>query len=304
MDSNNLYYVKRVNFANELRYSLIEKDKIDNLRISSFFRDYSKSNVSSKRIRDLKRSKRNFIEKALHNFSSEVSLSFLTLTYSQNMQDLELAKKDLSNFFRSLKNSFKKDIKYSYVYEFQSRGAIHFHVLINVSKNNLLKKAVKYWKKYNPYCQGVDIQNVKSPSRKIKYMTKYMVKEYEALVDISKFHNINSNVKLYQFSANCDNPIVDVFLVNFEPLKFHEVFNAMEWGYIYSCSFHSDICSFDFSSSDCIHREIDFCIEGCLGFHGFSSRSNLAKDPFINVEKFVYVPFCSDMVDGDIFEFK
>lgn len=289
------YYVKRVQYGSQLRYSFIESVKVHDLRISSFFRDFEKSSVGEKRLRDLKRSKRNFIEKSIHNFSNEKSLSLITLTYSENFQDLSIAKSHIALFFRKLNSQFKKVIKYSYVFEFQSRGAIHFHILINVSKNNVLKKSILSWKKFNVNCQGVDVRRVRKPIAAINYLTKYMVKEYESIVELSKIKTVNLNVKLYQFSKSCVMPNVEIFLIDLSDVDFLRIFASMSWGYMYQCRFHDKECLGDYVYCDHVPR--DFCVEGCLGFHGFSSRSDVVNDPIKFYDKKFYAPICLDLDD-------
>ncbi|WP_174479994.1 rolling circle replication-associated protein [Spiroplasma endosymbiont of Danaus chrysippus] len=79
------------------------------------------------------------IQKALHNFCDSQMLSFLTLTYKDNMQDIRKAKKDIPLFFLKLKKRWNEpkrskylgELKHFYVYEYQTRGAVHFHILFN-----------------------------------------------------------------------------------------------------------------------------------------------------------------------------
>ncbi len=64
--------------------------------------------------------------------------TFLTLTFAENMQDLDLANKMFKAFIRSLRAHLKtshgekiaRDFKYLAVIEFQKRGAIHYHVIL------------------------------------------------------------------------------------------------------------------------------------------------------------------------------
>lgn len=65
---------------------------------------------------------------ALANFTADDWL--MTLTYADNMQDVKQADKDFKAFIRKLRQK-DKNIKYLAVREFQKRGAVHFHILIN-----------------------------------------------------------------------------------------------------------------------------------------------------------------------------
>lgn len=57
-------------------------------------------------------------------------LTFISLTYKENMQDLKLSKHHLHMLCKTIQKDYK-DFKYLYVLEFQSRGAIHYHMLCN-----------------------------------------------------------------------------------------------------------------------------------------------------------------------------
>ena len=70
--------------------------------------------------------------------------TFISLTYKNNMQDTQQSKKDLANCIKMLQKEFD-NFKYLYVLEYQSRGAIHYHMLCNLpitvktAKSNHLK---------------------------------------------------------------------------------------------------------------------------------------------------------------------
>lgn len=66
----------------------------------------------------------------LVNCNSDLT-TFITLTYKDNMQDLTRSKKDLAGCIRKMAK-FWPDLKYLYVLEYQSRGAIHYHMLCNI----------------------------------------------------------------------------------------------------------------------------------------------------------------------------
>lgn len=59
---------------------------------------------------------------------------FLTLTFAENMTDIEKANYELTKFFRRFNYEFfetKESVaKYAWVMEFQKRGAIHYHIVI------------------------------------------------------------------------------------------------------------------------------------------------------------------------------
>jgi len=60
---------------------------------------------------------------------------FVTLTYSENCQDVTSAYKDFDAFVKRLKRFLSSDVKFLCVPEFQDkngRGAVHFHLLANL----------------------------------------------------------------------------------------------------------------------------------------------------------------------------
>lgn len=60
--------------------------------------------------------------------------TFVSLTYKNNMQDLQESKTHLNKLFKELNRDFN-NLKYLYVLEFQQRGAIHYHMLCNLPVN-------------------------------------------------------------------------------------------------------------------------------------------------------------------------
>lgn len=132
--------------------------------------------------------------------------SFLTLTYADNMQDVAQAKLDLRYFVKNIKK-VKKDFKYIAIPEFQKRGAIHFHLLTNLSlqDNNIITKQknnnkyydVKYWNKgFTSY------EDISGDVKKIVgYISKYMTKDN---ADDRLF-----NFKRYTASQNLIKPVTE-----------------------------------------------------------------------------------------------
>lgn len=132
--------------------------------------------------------------------------SFITLTYAENMQDVAKSKKDLEYFVKNIKK-VKKDFKYIAIPEFQNRGAIHFHLLTNLSlqDNNIITKQkdndkyydVKYWNKGFTSYEDItgDVKKI------VGYISKYMTKED---ADDRLF-----NFKRYTASQNLIKPVTE-----------------------------------------------------------------------------------------------
>lgn len=66
------------------------------------------------------------------NFNNKYD-KFLTLTFADNMTDIKECNLLFKNFIKRLKYTYDlKDLKYLAVIEFQKRGAVHYHVLLNI----------------------------------------------------------------------------------------------------------------------------------------------------------------------------
>ena len=109
--------------------------------------------------------------------------TFITLTFADNVTDLDAANKRFRYFVDKIRR-VKKDFRYICVPEFQERGAVHYHLLTNISINDKLMyeqednpkyKHIKYWS------EGFSrIDNVKGDIKKIiGYISKYMTKEID-----------------------------------------------------------------------------------------------------------------------------
>ena len=95
--------------------------------------------------------------------------TFVTLTFKENISDLREANLIFKSFIKRLKRKVK-DLKYLAVPEFQKRGAVHYHVLVNFEMEN--KKLADIWN------QGfVMINKIKHVNRIGAYVAKYISKD-------------------------------------------------------------------------------------------------------------------------------
>ena len=112
---------------------------------------------------------RNHIRRlALANFTAQDK--FLTLTFAENITDIEYANNEFRKFIKRLNRKHPK-VKYISVIEFQKRGAIHYHCLIAlpyIQKEELQN----YWG--NGF---VFIEKLKDVTNVGAYLSKYMVKD-------------------------------------------------------------------------------------------------------------------------------
>lgn len=154
------------------------------------------------------------IRKINNNFTS--NSSFFTLTYAENFQDNNEAKKHFEEFNRSVRRaaragSVKIDPNYKYVavIEYQKRGAIHFHMLINSPWLDV-KGLKRYWKYGMIRNESVKLQE-KNKNKGVDnvgaYLTKYVTKferqqKYLNLYSCSK--NLNDPKKMYLYGEDSE----------------------------------------------------------------------------------------------------
>jgi hypothetical protein len=95
--------------------------------------------------------------------------TFLTLTFKDNVCDLKRANLVFNKFIKRLKRQVP-GLKYLAVPEFQKRGAVHYHVLVNFEMEN--KRLADIWG--NGF---VMINKVKHVNRIGAYVAKYISKD-------------------------------------------------------------------------------------------------------------------------------
>lgn len=128
--------------------------------------------------------------------------TFITLTFSENITSVEDANKRFRYFIDKVRR-VKKDFKYLCITEFQKRGAIHYHLLTNVSiddntllytqEDNSKYKHIKYW--IDGFTSVEPLKN--DPKMVIGYIAKYMTKDID---------NRLFNRHRYFYSKNLDKP--------------------------------------------------------------------------------------------------
>lgn len=97
---------------------------------------------------------------------------FLTLTFADNVQDLDKANYEFKKFILRLNYHYKIKVKYSVVIEFQKRGAVHYHaILYNLTDKLDLKVLQKIWG--NGF---IKVNSIKDVDNVGAYVCKYMIK--------------------------------------------------------------------------------------------------------------------------------
>lgn len=136
---------------------------------------------------------------------------FLTLTFKENVQDVELAneifKRFIFNLNRYLNKVNKPSLSYVAVIEFQDgerrgdkigRGAIHYHLVCDL-KGVGANTIRKYWLNATKELKGnIDIKNIRHVDNVGAYLVKYMTKGNADKRLIGK--------KLYQTSRGLEKP--------------------------------------------------------------------------------------------------
>lgn len=115
--------------------------------------------------------------------SNKTLTKFLTLTFSENVCNIDIANYEFKKFIERLKYAYPKlDLKYLTVIEFQNRGAVHYHMLLNTPYIKA-KEFSKLWR--NGF---IKINKVKNCDNLGAYVSKYLSKEStERLYNKKKF---------------------------------------------------------------------------------------------------------------------
>ncbi|MDN9012875.1 rolling circle replication-associated protein [Brevibacillus laterosporus] len=143
------------------------------------------------RARSNKRARREVINLVNANFNRHSK--FITLTYEENMQDVEEARKHFDIFIKRMRRKYG-GFKYIVVMEFQERGAVHYHMMSDLPY--VPKKTLgEIWGHGYVKINAIDhVDNVGA------YISKYMTKAEADIRMIKK--------KCYTTSRNMTKPIV------------------------------------------------------------------------------------------------
>lgn len=100
---------------------------------------------------------------------------FLTLTFSENIQDITFANNEFRKFIKRLGNRIAHDqgyLKYLTVIEFQKRGAVHYHLIIFNLPYMPVKDISEIWRNGHIWINAVEhVDNLGA------YLVKYMNKD-------------------------------------------------------------------------------------------------------------------------------
>lgn len=95
---------------------------------------------------------------------------FLTLTFEDNVKDLKTANYEFKKFRQRFEYFTRQKLKYVAVPEFQKRGAVHFHVMLDIPRIA--------WQHYQEIWGNgrVKIEKIRSNRKTGSYMAKYISK--------------------------------------------------------------------------------------------------------------------------------
>jgi hypothetical protein len=154
--------------------------------------------TSSRRADNLHRAKQKVIRLAHANHTYK--MVFVTLTYKANQKDRKSALQHWQLMIKQIERDTKQNIPWLRVIEYQQRGAIHFHALVNMPFIPHKKFLSRYWKH-----GGVWLSHVQTPQKASNYCAKY----------ITKAPHVEKHIRLYSASHNLNQPlhIYDTFAV-------------------------------------------------------------------------------------------
>lgn len=159
---------------------------------------------------------------------------FITLTYRENMQDIDKADDDFKKFIKRFKYKFElSELPYIAIREFQKRGAIHYHMLCKFPFEFENEEHIKYWERIfgqDIWKHGfVDIKPIDHVDNVGAYLIKYMTKN----VSVEFF----KGKKVYLCSKGLERPLVYRGDEAEEILRVYELENKKE---VFTNSYESE----------------------------------------------------------------
>jgi hypothetical protein len=174
------------------------------------------------RIQNKDKNRREVLNRARNNIirlanCNQDMLTFISLTYKENFLDLKESKIHINETCKLIRHDYK-NFKYLYVLEFQSRGAIHYHMLCN----------------YPVHVKTAKTRNLKPQEQKLleqEFYNKYWNHGFVDIRDLSQEGNTNAGLyvavylvedllkldlqgsRCYAYSRNLNKPQVDTMYI-------------------------------------------------------------------------------------------
>ena len=144
-------YNKIISYGNTLELYEYEKDvftykgtiinswerKLDDKDLGIDGEDTLSERKLGKRQDNARRASLDFRRIVASNLGGSSRPLLITLTYRDNFTDLKKSYRHLSSFIQSLRHKYGKDFRYVCVPEFQTRGAVHYHALLGVTRGSI-----------------------------------------------------------------------------------------------------------------------------------------------------------------------
>ena len=170
--------------------------------------------------------------------------TFLTLTFKENIQDIERANREFTLFIKRLKRYLKnQQLKYIATWELQQRGAIHYHLVLfsvpYIDNKKLGELCANGFIKINKIKETVKNEAVGV------YITKYFVKDLEKKANQKKAYFCSRNlIKPKETKKKLDFDEMNDILTDEKDLLYIKNFIARE------------LLEIDVSTGEKIYREV------------------------------------------------
>ena len=129
------------------------------------------------------------------NFDNQTK--FLTLTFKENIQDIEYANNEFKKFIKRLNYNLyktkKANLKYLATWEKQQRGAIHYHIILFNFPFISFDRLTTIWNHGFVRINKIDVDSIENRGR---YISKYFNKELELKEHKKKAFFKSRNLKL------------------------------------------------------------------------------------------------------------
>lgn len=129
------------------------------------------------------------------NFDNQTK--FLTLTFKENIQDIEYANNEFKKFIKRLNYDLyktkKANLKYLATWEKQQRGAIHYHIILFDFPFISFNRLTTIWGQGFVKINKIDVDSIENRGR---YISKYFDKELELKEHKKKAFFKSRNLKL------------------------------------------------------------------------------------------------------------
>jgi rep protein len=170
--------------------------------------------------------------------------TFLTLTFKENLQDIETANREFTLFIKRLKRYLKnQELKYIATWELQARGAIHYHLVLFSVPYIDNKKLAELWG--NGFIKLNKIKETVKTEAVGVYITKYFVKDLEKKANQKKAYFSSRNlIKPKEIKKKLDFDQMNDIITNEEDLLYIKNFTARE------------LIEVDASTGEKIYREV------------------------------------------------